>query len=214
MLNLNNIPEAPSTNSDFELIPDGTIARGIITLSGGDTRLDEFGNGTFFKSSSSSNAKWLPIEITIVGGSFDKRKVWQNIFVDGTKLNAQGVSIAKTIGLQTLKQMIDSAFNLASNDQSPQAQQARSLPGIEALNGLSVCFKIGVEKGTNGYEDRNKIKSVLTLGQNGYIPTGGAQAQAPVAQAPMAPQQPVAQPVPQAPVQQEQQAGVVPTWAQ
>jgi len=213
MLNLNNIPEAPKSSSDFELIPDGTIARGIVTLSGGDTKLDEFGHGTFFKSSQ-TGAKWLPIEITIVGGSFDKRKVWHNIFVDGAKLNAQGVSIAKTIGLQTLKQMIDSAFNLASNDQSPQAQQARSLPGIEALNGLSVCFKIGVEKGTNGYEDRNKIKSVLTLGQNGYIPTGGAQAQAPVAQAPMAPQQPIAQPVPQAPVQQEQQAGVVPTWAQ
>jgi len=213
MLNLNNIPEAPSLNNDFELIPDNTVARGIITLSGGDKVLQEFGNGQFFKASNNTNAKWLPIEITIVGGQFDKRKVWHNIFVDGDKLNAQGVSIAKTIGLQTLKQMIDSAFNLDPKDQSPQSQQARSLPGVEALNGLSVCFKIGVEKGTNGYQDRNRIKSILTLGQSDYIPTSGAQPQAPVAQAPMAqPQAPVAQQPVQQPVQQ--QASVVPNWAQ
>lgn len=213
MLNLNNIPEAPSSNNDFELIPDMTVARGIVKLEGGDHALQEFGTGQFFKFSNSSSAKWLPIEVTIVGGQYDKRKVWHNIFVDGDKMNPQGVSIAKTIGLNMLKSMIDSAFNLDPKDQSPQAQQTRSLPGVEALNGLSICFKIGIDPAKNNYKARNVIKSVLTLGHGEYIPTGGAPAaQAPVAQ----PQAPFAQQPMQQPVQQTapQQSNVVPDWAQ
>ena len=217
MLNLNNVPEDTSSNqNDFELMPDNTIVRGIIKLSGGDRELPEFGAGQYFKSSQ-SGAEWLPIEVTIMGGPFDKRKVWHNIFVNGTKLNDNGVPLAKVIGLQMMKAMIDSAFNLDPKDQSPQAQQARSLQGVSQLNGLNFCFKIGIEKGQNGYSDRNKIKSVLTLGQNGYIPIG----QASTAATPTAPQQmaqPAAQPMaqPAAPAAPTATAtnGVVPSWAQ
>ena len=205
MLNLNNIPEAPSSNKDFELIPDNTIARGILKLSGGDMALPEFGDGNYFKASQTTNAKWLPIEIVIMGGQFDKRKVWHNIFVDGSKLNDQGVPMAKVIGLQMLKSIIDSNFNLDPKDQSPQAQQSRNLMGVSQLDGMNVCFKIGIEKGQNGYSDRNKIKSVLTLGQNGYIPVG----QVPTA-AQAAPQQTATAP---APSTATATAGVVPSWA-
>ena len=112
MLNLNNVPA--QENTPLELMPDGTVARGIVKLSGGDIDLPEFGAGQFFKRSQSTNAKWLPIEVTIVGGQFDKRKVWHNIFVDGDKLSERGVPMAKEIGLRTLKSMIDSAFNLSA----------------------------------------------------------------------------------------------------
>ncbi len=205
MLNLNNVPA--QENTPLELMPDGTVARGIVKLSGGDIDLPEFGAGQFFKKSQSTNAKWLPIEVTIVGGQFDKRKVWHNIFVDGDKLSERGVPMAKEIGLRTLKSMIDSAFNLSAKDESPQAQAARSLNGVGDLNGLSICFVVGVEKGTNGYQDKNKIKAVLTADANGFI-AGGAPVATPVAQAPtFAPQQPVVQ-------QPAPQQGVTPSWAQ
>ena len=160
MLNLNNVPA--QENTPLELMPDGAVVRGIVKLSGGDIDLPEFGAGQFFKQSQSTSAKWLPIEVTIVGGQFDKRKVWHNIFVDGDKLSERGVPMAKEIGLRTLKGMIDSAFNLSEKDESPQAQAARNLNGVGDLNGLSICFVVGVEKGSNGYQDKNKIKAALT----------------------------------------------------
>jgi hypothetical protein len=203
MLNLNNVAPAEYDNTPLELMPDGTIARGIVKLTGGDTELPEFGAGSFFKSSQSTSAKWLPIEVTIVGGDFDKRKVWHNIFVDGDKLSERGVPVAKEIGLRTLKSMIDSAFNLSSKDDSPQAQAARNLNGVSDLNGVSICFAIGVEKGTNGYADKNKIKYVLTADSKGFV-AGSAPVAAPTANSPM----PTATPQPTTAT-----AGVTPAWA-
>ena len=83
MLNLNNVP-SDDNNREFELIPDGTIVRAFIKLEGGSTELPEYGAGSFFEVSQATNAKWLPIELTIIGGNFDKRKIWHRIFVDGT----------------------------------------------------------------------------------------------------------------------------------
>jgi hypothetical protein len=203
MLNLNNVAPAEYENTPLELMPDGTIARGIVKLTGGDMELPEFGAGTFFKSSQSTSAKWLPIEVTIVGGEFDKRKVWHNIFVDGDKLSERGVPVAKEIGLRTLKSMIDSAFNLSSKDDSPQAQAARNLNGVNDLNGVSICFSIGVEKGTNGYADKNKIKYVLTADSKGFI-AGSAPVAAPAVSAPM---------TTAAPQPTTATAGVTPAWA-
>ena len=65
MLNLNNVPA--QENTPLELMPDGAVVRGIVKLSGGDIDLPEFGAGQFFKQSQSTSAKWLPIEVTIVG---------------------------------------------------------------------------------------------------------------------------------------------------
>ena len=207
MLNLNNVP-SDDNNREFELIPDGTIVRAIIKLEGGTTELPEFGAGTFFRVSQQTNSKWLPMELTIVGGNFDRRKIWQSIFVDGTKISEKtGMPIAKEIGLRTMKAIIDSAFNLDPKDQSEASQQKRNLQGVNQLNGMEFCFKVGIEKGTNGYEDKNKIKVVLTPDMNGFIagsPTQSVPASAP----PM--QQPVAT---QAAPQQTATAGVVPSWA-
>ena len=75
MLDLNNVPPMEgSGGGDFELMPDGTIVRAIVSLQGGDIEMPEYGGGTFFKESQTTTAKWLPIELTIVGGPFDKRK--------------------------------------------------------------------------------------------------------------------------------------------
>jgi|TARA_E500000318_G_scaffold3467_1_gene3893 hypothetical protein len=207
MLNLNNVP-SDDNNREFELIPDGTIVRAFIKLEGGSTELPEYGAGRFFDVAQQTDAKWLPIELTIVGGNFDKRKIWHKIFVDGTKISEKtGMPIAKEIGLRTMKAIIDSAFNLDPKDQSEESQQKRNLQGVNQLNGMEFCFKVGIEKGTNGYEDKNKIKVVLTPDMNGFI-AGSTTQSVPASAPPM--QQPVAT---QAAPQQTATAGVVPSWA-
>ena len=206
MLDLNNVPYSDKGPQDFELIPDGTIVRAFIKLEGGDTELPQFGGGKYFKSSQSV-AKWMPTEMTIVGGPYDKRKVWQNIFVDGAKLDENGFSVAKRIGLETIKKMVDSHFGISMKDDSPESAQKRgSVNGVHMLNGMQICLKVGIEKGTNGYADKNKIKTVLTPDSKEFI-AGDATASAPAVTP-----TPHAVPAPSAPIATAT-SGVTPSWA-
>ena len=95
-----------------------------------------------------------------------------------------------------MRSIIESARNINPDDTTPNAQQARQLNSIEDLNAMELCIKIGIEKGTNGYADRNRLIIPLTPNQAGYI--GGSNPTPPVA--------PQAQP-------QQSQSGNVPDWA-
>ena len=46
MLNFNEV-QPDSSSGEFELIPNNTIARAVVTLQGGDTQIPEFGQGNF-----------------------------------------------------------------------------------------------------------------------------------------------------------------------
>lgn len=205
MLNLNDIPAQENTR-EYGLIPEGTVARAIITLKPGDMPIPDYGHGNWFKASNSSRAKWMELEFTVIGGQFDRRKFWDRIFVDGDKVGSSGMPQAKEIGLRTLRSIIDSANGLNPSDTSPEAQQRRTINGVGDLNGMEICAKIGVKKGTNGYSDSNRLMVAMTPKDNGYIPqgggamVGGVQAQAP-AFAPQPTNMPTAT------------SGAVPAWA-
>lgn len=212
MLNLNQV-ESGSEQAPLELIPDKTPVRVILNLLGGDTEVPEFGQGHLFKTAASGSI-YCPLEFTIIGGQFDKRRVWHNMFVHGPKLDSNGVSVARKIGLETLRRMVDSIHNLKGADMSAEAQQKRNIAGVQALQGQELSILVGVEPAQNGYDARNKMTVVLTPDNSDYVgPSGGA---APVASAPM-PTQPMAPAAtasaPSAPTATAT-AGVVPAWAQ
>jgi len=200
MLDLNNI--TPDEGNDFSLIPHGTIARAILYIKPqmDGVTIPDLAQDAIFRQSATSSAKWIECEFTIIGGQFDKRKVWHNLFFDGDKKNASGVSMSKEIGLRTLRGLVDSAKGLSPADMSPEANALRQIPSLDAINGMEFCIKIAVEKGTNGYEDKNKMLAPITVNQEGYI--GGGNAPAPV--------QPTVQAQPQV---QQPQNGVTPSWA-
>ena len=200
MLDLNNI--TPDEGNDFSLIPHGTIARAILYIKPqmDGVTIPDLAQDAIFRQSATSSAKWIECESTIIGGQFDKRKVWHNLFFDGDKKNASGVSMSKEIGLRTLRGLVDSAKGLSPADMSPEANALRQIPSLDAINGMEFCIKIAVEKGTNGYEDKNKMLAPITINQEGYI--GGGNAPAPV--------QPTVQAQPQV---QQPQSGVTPSWA-
>jgi len=200
MLDLNNI--TPDEGNDFSLIPHGTIARAILYIKPqmDGVTIPDLAQDAIFRQSATSSAKWIECEFTIIGGQFDKRKVWHNLFFDGDKKNASGVSMSKEIGLRTLRGLVDSAKGLSPADMSPEANALRQIPSLDAINGMEFCIKIAVEKGTNGYEDKNKMLAPITINQEGYI--GGGNAPTPV--------QPTVQAQPQV---QQPQSGVTPSWA-
>jgi hypothetical protein len=201
MLNLNNAPVSDAPQMERTLIPAGTVCRAVIVVKMGDIELQEFGAGQWFKQSQSSKAKWMELEFTIVGGEHDRRKFWDRIFVDGDKMGQSGIPQAKEIGLQTLRQIIESANSLDPSDMSPEAQQRRNISGVMDLNGMEICAKVGIKKGNNGYSDSNKLTAALTPNQKDFIPSG----QAPVMQTPAA--------AAQAPTPQPQATGAAPSWA-
>lgn len=195
-LNFNDVTP-DTTSGEFELIPTNTVARATLQLEGGDIEITEFGRGNFFKASQGGGrAKWMPLVFTIVGGNFNGRKVWHRLFVDGDKMSERNQPIAKEIGMRTMRSIIESARNIKPDDTSPNAQQLRNLNSIEDLNGMELCIKIGIEKGTNGYADRNRLVAPLTPNQTGYI----------------AGSNPAPSVTPQAQPQQNQN-GNVPDWA-
>ena len=199
-IDFNNIEPNSSSSGEFELIPENTIARVNLLLEGGDVELPEFGRGNFFKKSQGGGrAKWMPVVFTITGGDYNGRKVWHRIFVDGDKMGQSGIPLAKEIGLSTLRSIIESANNINPSDMSEAAVQRRNISGVNDLSGMEICAKVGIEKGTAGYEDKNKLMAAVTPNQRDFIPSG----QAPMTQAPAAQPQQAAQPT----------SGAVPSWA-
>lgn len=203
MINLNEV-QPETSQMERTLIPLGTVARAIILVKMGDVTIPEFGSGQWFKKSQSSSAKWMELEFTIVGGQFDRRKFWDRIFVDGDKLGESGIPLAKEIGLRTLRSIIESANSLDPSDMSPEAQSRRQISGVDALNGMEICAKVGVKKGTNGYEDANKLMVALTPNQKEFISSGNNATQQV--------QQPSYQPQAPAPTQPAS-SGPIPSWA-
>ena len=206
MLNLNNANVSEAPQMERTLIPAGTVCRAIITVKLGDREIPEFGSGQWFKFSDKSQAKWMELEFTVIGGEHDRRKFWDRIFVDGDKMGQSGIPQAKEIGLSTLRTIIESAHSIVPSDVSPEAQSRRQIQGVNDLNGMEICAKVGINKGTNGYSDSNKLTAALTPNQKDFIPSG----QAPMSQTPAAAQQ-LAQPQQQA--QPPVASGAVPSWA-
>jgi hypothetical protein len=175
MLNLNEVVlEDTNTSNDLQPIPDGTVVRAIINFTGGDEVIPEFSNLALFKRSQTTSAIYCPIEFTVMGGSYDKRRVWHNLFVHGDKMGNNGVPVAREIGMRTLRNMVDSSLGLNPSDQSPEAVGKRNINGIEDLQGREICLVVAIEKGTNGYKDRNKVKIVLTPKDDNFIGSGNA----------------------------------------
>ena len=206
MLNLNNANVSEAPQMERTLIPAGTVCRAVINVKLGDMEIPEFGTGHWFKASQSSKAKWMELEFTVIGGDHDRRKFWDRIFVDGDKLGNSGIPQAKEIGLSTLRTIIESAFNIQPTDVSPEAQARRQIQGVNDLNGMEICAKVGIKKGTNGYSDQNKLTAAITPNQKDFIPSG----QVPMSQTPAAAHQ-LAQPQQQS---QTVASGAVPSWAQ
>lgn len=216
MINLNDVPASSGSSEAPTLMPDGTIARAYLVFnSDGDTQVPEFSQAHVFRKSQNTSAVWLPLELTIMGGQFDRRKVWHNLFVHGDAVDSDGVPKARKVGLQTMRDIINSSYALSRNDVTPEAQAKRNIASVDVLDGIEVCVVIGVEKGTNGYPDKNKVKAFIGPDSTDYI-AGGIAGGNPN---PNGVIQPAASPMPQnvqnaMNAQTGAQGGVTPAWAQ
>lgn len=191
-LDFNNADEQLS--GDFTPIPDNTIVDLIMTVRPGGA-----GNDGVLTQSKRSPWQYLNCEFTVVGGKYDKRKIWQNMmWFNPSEPKSQAADITK----QNIRAMLESARGVMPSDQSDDAKKKRCISSLTELNGLAFKAKIGIEAGTDDYpDDKNTVKFIITPDMAEY---GGKAS---------APSEPVTQAATQS-AEQKPAAAAVPAWAQ
>jgi hypothetical protein len=176
-----------------ELIPEKTVCKLMMTIRPGNA-----GPEGWLTDSASSDAQYLNAEFTVLEGPFVNRKLWQNMVVSGGKQNEKGQSIAGEITRSTLRAMLESARNIQPTDMSEAACVKRRVQSFSEFDQMIFVAKIGIEKGKDGYQDKNKIAVVITPDKKEYqavmsewavsevapSPFGGGSAQGGISPAP------------------------------
>ena len=152
-----------------DIIPDNTIAPLRLTVRPGGS-----GEGNWLKASKSSGNLMLDCEFTVTGGPYAKRKFWGLYVMEGSEK-------AAAISASTLRAILESARGIKSTDISDIAKAARVVNGYGDFDGLEFVGKIGIEKGQDGYADKNKLKVAVTPDMTGYANAGGGTVSAPSA---------------------------------
>lgn len=146
-------------STSFDLIPAGTVVPLIMTIRPGAS-----GEGGWLTKSTSSDAQYLACEFTVTEGKYRNRKFWQNMTVSGGKTDEAGNSKAGNITRSTLRAILESARGIRPDDESDAARKARMVSGYGDFSGMEFVGKAGIEKGDNGYPDRNKLLAVIAIG--------------------------------------------------
>ncbi len=180
-----------------EVIPDGTIATIQINIRPGGA-----GEGGWMKRSDNTGSTGLDAEFTVVDGPYTKRKFWKLFTMEGPN---EGHAKAAEISESQIRGILESARGIRPDDESEAARAARVINSWGDLDGLRFVGKIGVEKGKNGYKDKNTLAIALTPDRQQY--KRAEQVARPVTAAP-APQA-----APQAAVTPASQAPRRPSWA-
>jgi hypothetical protein len=165
------------SNNSFDLIPVGTVAPLIMTI-----RPGKHGDGGWETASNSSDATYLNCEFTVTAGPFKSRKFWGNMVVSGGKKDESGNSIAGNISRSTLRGILESSRKIKPADESEAAQKARMVDSYGDFSGMEFVGKIGIEKGTGQYEDKNKLTAPVPVTSAAYATAGAGSNDAPPAQ--------------------------------
>lgn len=158
----------------FELIPANTIVSLVMVIKPGGV-----GDGGWFTASKNSDVQMLNCEFTVTEGPYAKRRIFQYMVVSGGKQDDKGNSIAGNISRNTLRAMLESARNIMPDDMNDTAVAKRRLAGWQDFHGLCFIAKIGIEKGKDGYQDKNKILTVITPDMKEYSPVPQVMASSP-----------------------------------
>lgn len=149
-------------SNSYDLIPDKTVAPMILTI-----RPGAHGDGGWETKSKSSDVTMLNAEFAITDGPFRGRKFWGNLVVTGGKSDESGNSIAGNITRSTLRGILESSRGIKADDMSEDARKKRMVSGYGDFSGMEFTGKIGIEKGRDGYDDKNKLVGAVPSGSVG-----------------------------------------------
>jgi hypothetical protein len=153
---------------------------------------------------SKSGFEYLSVEATITSEPYSRRKIFQNIGIGGT---TEGHAKAAEISRSLLRGILESARGIKPEDESELARKARRINSFKDLVEMEFAAEIGIEKGKDGYEDKNSIKRTITPDHAQYSKVMGGESVVSGVKAPEVPAY-AAQPGPAKPA-----GNPVPDWA-
>lgn len=121
------------------------------------------------KAKPPSDAYYLNAEFTVLRGPYRGRKFFENMTMMGGKVNEKGESIAAGITRGNIRAILDASSGLSSKDESPTALAKRVLPnGFADLQARVFAIKVGYEAPKDGYAEKNKLGTILTIDHKDY----------------------------------------------
>jgi hypothetical protein len=174
-LDFNNAGEQRSG----DLMPDGTICPVHLTVRPGNS-----GEGGWLKRSKDGGSMSLDCEFTVTEGPHAKRKFWSLLLVEGT---TEGHQKASEISAARIRAILESAYGVRPDDESDTAKNKRRLSNWGDLDNVRFIAKVGIEKGKDGYKDKNTLAEVITPDRKQWAkveqPAKQASSFAPIGQA-------------------------------
>jgi hypothetical protein len=133
---------------DVELIPAKTLAFAVLTVDS-------------IKMSQSSGGRYAKLELTIDRGPYERRKIFSLV---GDPSDPKNSEKFQQMSLASLQHMLEAA-GIFRHDQ-PATYQAFANATFEqimaALDGRAVAIAIKIEKGQDGYADKNAVAEFLS----------------------------------------------------
>lgn len=105
--------------------------------------------------SSASGGGYLDCELTIKEGQpFAGRKIWEMV---GDPMNSGNSEAYRKMGNIAISRILETGRGA-----SPTNPEAYKISGYEQLSTLTVAIKVGIEPGTDGHDDKNRVAEWLT----------------------------------------------------
>lgn len=143
------------------LIPENTIAVCHMTIRPGGA-----GDGGWLKRSKDGSSLAIDAEFTIVEGPFAKRKFWKLYTVEGA---TEGHQKAAEISASQIRAIVESARGIRPDDETEAAKSGRRLNDWGDLDGIRFIGKVGIEKGKDGYKDKNTLWAAITPDKKDWV---------------------------------------------
>ena len=136
-----NFSQGAGQSTGNDLIPNGQLAWAILTVRA--------------IKASQSGGQYLDIELTLEEGQpFGRRKIWDMI---GDPMFSGNSEAYRQMGQVAIARILECGRGAGPNNPGGYVIQS-----YDQLNGLRVAIKIGVKKGTGGYDDKNNVAEYLT----------------------------------------------------
>jgi len=164
-----NFNDAEEQSNTSDLIPHKTPVKVVMKIRAGSYNDPAQGWTGGYATQSDGGAVYLDCEFTVIGGKFNKRKVWSLVGLHSPK----GPKYME-MGRSFIRAALESARGIAPNDVSERGNKARQINSLAELDGLEFAAFVEVkqpsekEKASGYTEPKNKIETVIPTTHKDY----------------------------------------------
>jgi hypothetical protein len=156
-----------TSDTDFSPIPPGIYRVKAKLRPGG------VGEEELLRLAKNLRTQMLDLQLTVVGGKYSGRKVFELVTVFADLGNspepapiderqADNYKRAVNMGLAKLRRILESAHEIAHDDEGKEAQTILRFNSLQVFDNLEFWADIDIKEAANGFRERNVVARVLT----------------------------------------------------